>query len=672
MSEATTAPKKITILGGGIAAMTCAFEITSDPDWRRHYDLTVYQLGWRLGGKGASGRNAAQHDRIEEHGLHILLGFYDNAFRVLKACYDELGRPPGAPLATWRDAFKPHDYVVLTEQVGDRWDPWVMNFPPNTDEPGTGGVLPTPWALIEMTLGWLRQLLAGAVGLEGVSSSHPALDAAHAHTGAGVGGHLAVVRALLELRTWLHGLADRIEAELDLRRLFVTVDLAIAAIKGMIEDGVIFPPYDWFALDGLDFRAWLSKHGAHQVSVDSAYIRGMYDLGFSLDGQVGAGTALNGILRMCWTYKGAVFWKMQAGMGDTIFGPLYEVLRRRGVRFSFFHRVDALLPSDDGTAVERIVVGRQATVRGGGEYQPLVDVLGLPCWPSEPDFAQLVEGEALRASGTNLEDWWTPWQDPVPPLELVRGRDFDQVVLACSLGVFPYICPELIKRSPPLAAMVAHVGTTQTQAAQLWLSPDLAGLGWDKPSPVLDGYAEPLDTWADMTHLLPRERWPAPDAGGPRNLAYLCSPLPDDEPMPPRSDHGYAQRQDARVRAHVEQWLDTEVGALWPKATRADNPRGLDWDLLVAPGQAARGPARIDTQYWLATLNPSDRYVLALPGSVGFRLHTDGAGFSNLFLAGDYIRTGMNVGCVEAATMGGLHASRAICGRPAQIIGDST
>ena len=77
--------------------------------------------------------------------------------------------------------------MVLTEQVGDRWDPWVMNFPPNTDEPGTGGVLPTPWALIEMTLGWLRQLLAGAVGLEGVSSSHPALDAAHAHTSAGVG-----------------------------------------------------------------------------------------------------------------------------------------------------------------------------------------------------------------------------------------------------------------------------------------------------------------------------------------------------------------------------------------------------------------------------------------------------------------------------------------------------
>ena len=87
---------------------------------------------------------------------------------------------------------------------------------------------------------------------------------------------------------------------------------------------------------------------------------------------------------------------------------------------------------------------------------------------------------------------------------------------------------------------------------------------------------------------------------------------------------------------------------------------------------ALQGKARFDTQYWLATLNPSDRYVLALPNSVTFRLGTQGAGFTNLYLAGDYLKTGMNVGCVEAATMGGMHASRAICGRPAEIIGDNT
>jgi uncharacterized protein with NAD-binding domain and iron-sulfur cluster len=255
----------------------------------------------------------------------------------------------------------------------------------------------------------------------------------------------------------------------------------------------------------------------------------------------------------------------------------------------------------------------------------------------------------------------------VPPRVLVDGVDFDRVILGCSVGVFPYIAADLIAASPPLAAMVAAIGTTQTQAAQLWLSTDLAGLGWTLPSPVLDGYAEPLDTWADMTHLLPREAWPA-DAT-PKNLAYLCSPLDDDEPLPPRSDHGYPERQLARVHAHALGWLDQSAAGLWPKAV---TPDGFDWSLLVAPGSPATGRARFETQYWIAVYNPSDRYVLALPNSVFKRLRTDGAGFANLLLTGDYLLTGMNVGCVEAATMGGMHASRALCGRPEEIIGDET
>jgi uncharacterized protein with NAD-binding domain and iron-sulfur cluster len=35
-------------------------------------------------------------------------------------------------------------------------------------------------------------------------------------------------------------------------------------------------------------------------------------------------------------------YKMQAGMGDVVFTPLFEVLRRRGVRFRFFHAVTCL------------------------------------------------------------------------------------------------------------------------------------------------------------------------------------------------------------------------------------------------------------------------------------------------------------------------------------------
>ena len=64
--------------------------------------------------------------------------------------------------------------------------------------------------------------------------------------------------------------------------------------------------------------------------------------------------------------------------------------------------------------------------------------------------------------------------------------------------------------------------------------------------------------------------------------------------------------------------------------------------------------------------------MLSLPNTVDKRIATDGAGFANLLLAGDYLRTGINAGCVEAAAMAGMHASRAICGRPEEIVGDST
>ena len=63
--------KQIAVLGGGISSLAAVFELTSVPNWREHYDITVYQMGWRLGGKGASGRNPKLANRVEEHGPHF-------------------------------------------------------------------------------------------------------------------------------------------------------------------------------------------------------------------------------------------------------------------------------------------------------------------------------------------------------------------------------------------------------------------------------------------------------------------------------------------------------------------------------------------------------------------------------------------------------------------------
>src|SRR3712207_551405 len=83
-----TEPTRVAVLGGGIAGLTAAFELTR-PELDGRYAVTVYTLDGLLGGKGASTRNEHAGNRIEEHGLHVWFGFYDNAFGLMKQVYEE-------------------------------------------------------------------------------------------------------------------------------------------------------------------------------------------------------------------------------------------------------------------------------------------------------------------------------------------------------------------------------------------------------------------------------------------------------------------------------------------------------------------------------------------------------------------------------------------------------
>ena len=42
-----------------MAGLVAAYELSRPPELRARYEVTVYQLGWRLGGKLASGRDAS-------------------------------------------------------------------------------------------------------------------------------------------------------------------------------------------------------------------------------------------------------------------------------------------------------------------------------------------------------------------------------------------------------------------------------------------------------------------------------------------------------------------------------------------------------------------------------------------------------------------------------------
>jgi len=54
--------------------------------------------------------------------------------------------------------------------------------------------------------------------------------------------------------------------------------------------------------------------------------------------------------------------------------------------------------------------------------------------------------------------------------------------------------------------------------------------------------------------------------------------------------------------------------------------------------------------------------VLSLPGTGRLRLRADESGYDNLVLAGDWLDTGLNAGCIESAVMSGIQAANAVNG----------
>lgn len=695
---------KIAILGGGVGAMSAAFELTSEADWQERYEITVYQMGWRLGGKGASGRNAALSQRIEEHGLHFWLGFYENAFRMIRQCYAENARPLTDPLATWSEAFKPCNEVTVEDHVNGEWIPWLLTFTPNPDTPGDTLQLPSIWEILGTAIEFLRNLLVkskipaldpeehglfrgrvgaflGAVGLEGAAVTHAGeqiLRAAHHHVRktAERGGQRepqahSMLREMLE--TYRQWLARRMETGTtpeeaakneEWRRFWIMSEFAITNMIGVIVDGVLLKGFS--AINEYDYKEWLTRHGASDTVANCGLVQSFYDLFFSPYTTVEAGTYLKGISRILFTYRGSVYWRMQAGMGDTIFAPMYEVLKKRGVQFRFFHKVEALHPSEDGKAVGSIDMARQATVKAG-DYEPLVRVRRLPCWPSEPLYDQLVEGEELKRRGVNLESYWADWQN-VERCTLVRGQDFDQVVFGISLGSVPILCSELVAARPAWQAMVDHVQTTATQAFQAWLLADAAALGWpywQNELPLVSAFTEPMDTFADMSHLLLREEWPA-DAT-PQSIAYFCGPMPD-VPLPPPTEHGFPASQAEAVYQTSLEFMNESCGKLLPGTQRREGK--CDFSLLADAGHG-EGEARLRAQWFRANVDPSERYVITVKGSTKYRLASAESGFENLFLAGDWTNNGFDAGCVEAATASGMQAAAGILGRPSRAIGET-
>jgi uncharacterized protein with NAD-binding domain and iron-sulfur cluster len=635
------AQKRVAIVGGGCGGVAAAFWLSATAALRQRYQVTLYTHGWRLGGKGASGRNAEKADRIEEHGLHLWMGCYRRAFQLMRAA---LAEDPTAG-GSLENAFQPIRELTLMERDFDIWKPWAFQFQERDGFPDQRG----PSEFHELVVSFATRLerfihdnLSDRLSRELYTKALRALRDAADNTIEGDPKRAA--KLLEDLNSEIQqnlesGLELAIPPRLDAWRMLVLANLGTALAVGVARDILMSPdgaPACIARLDTLEFRHWLKGHGAKDASLAAAPIRALYDLTFAYPngdtrdpGTLAAGVTLGLVLEMI-DYQGAPFWRMNGGMGDAIFAPLYRVLLKRGVRIEFFHRLDEVVPSADGSAIQTATLLRQAKPTTGA-YAPFVSVKGDDCWPSQPNWDQLEGGQTLSDQAVDFE--FSDDATKVEPVVLHRGAPdgFDHLVLAVPPDTLKVTTKKLTH--PRWRTMLETSASTATQAFQLWINQSTRGIGW-KDGTLASTYEQPFATWADMSHVLRLESWPG--AHPPLSAHYFCGPMR-------AVDHPNG------VPTAVDRWTRDALAVLWP--------------------DGARPPNWIVGSYARANTDLSERYVQAPPGSIHTRLAPDEAPYSNLSLAGDWTRLRYSGGCVENAVESGLLAARHICGDP-QLGGD--
>ena len=710
--------RRIAVLGGGVSAVTSVFDLTSQKDWQKKYDITLYQMGWRLGGKGASGRNLEDHGRIEEHGIHVWFGFYYNAFKCMRACYEELDRPSNAPLAGLYDAFTPHHSTALAQDFRKEWSVWPVNVPPL---PGKVGEGPNPVNILDalsVLIDWLikhaeeePELKEGANFFDVIKYIKDEVeDFIEDEAIFALVKKLKLVKKGLsdcatqsdqnKLENWLNDVIILMEdiresltallvipakINLKINRTYTTLDFILTMGIGVLK-GKLYLPGALNQINDQNFNAWLTSWGANELTTSGPIMNGMYGGFFAYkDGDlsqpnVEAGTVIKAGLWAVVAVRESFVWRMQAGMGDVVFAPYYEVLKKRGVKFKFFHKVEEVcaIEKEGRRMVNEIQLVKQVPLQEGEkDYDPLVNVKDLPCWPATPLYDQIEASVAAKLidNDINLESFWTNWSElyEQEKISLKMGDDFDQVILGISVASLPSVAPDLLALNPAFKTMAEGLSTVATQAYQVWQNKDIQALGWPEykegeEAPEILGYdAQSLDSWADVSYLVKREEWPVSDPDAPKDISYFCGVFaPDKTPKAP--DPSYPKSQRAKVEADAKDFMLNRSGFLWPNA----NPeKGVyKWEYLVAPTYMV-GEQRLDAQYSRANIDPSERYVQSTVGTTKLRLKTDDSGFDNLLITGDWILNGFNMGCVESATISGLQTARAVKGEKYAIFGES-
>lgn len=596
-----------------MAALSAAWALTETPNARANLDIEVHEAGWRLGGKCANHRGV--HGRVEEHGLHVLLGAYHNTFKMMRAVYGSLDRPAGHPLRTFADAVGGNDLMSLYEEIDGQFVPWKVKLPVLSGFPGDDVALnPTPRNLLGLAAGFIERLRKDV--------------AAARRDGTGV-GH-------------------------ELRRAMTLLEVATLTIRGLVADGVLYKGID--SLDNEDLRVWLRRHGASERAVNSAPMRSLYQVIFAEpdltkpNSGLSAATGVRCMLRWVLCYRGHMAYWMQGGTSEVLVAPLYEALQARGVRFRFFSRCSDLQLDASKQHVDRIELRQDDR---GRDFAPTYDVKGIACWLKEAPKRRRGQRERSRT--------------------LKRGEDFDDVILGVPVAALAQTCPSLIAEMPRWQQMIDGIATTRTLGLQVW-----SDRKRDGQKEIANTGVDPLTGYSDMSHLLRREQWPRGQA--PKHVLHVCHRMGDDDALEAAGDDAW----QAHGRQVATQWLAGRGGQHVPGARGAGPDEDTDFSVFhlpdTTPGHSDRAAGsalddkamtqrRLDAQFTVVATTKSDRYTLALPGTLRFRLRPDDSGVANLALCGTWTRNGLNVGTVESAVTSGRLAARAVAGDSVTLFG---
>jgi uncharacterized protein with NAD-binding domain and iron-sulfur cluster len=681
--------RRVVVLGGGIAGLTAAHELSRTAEARADWETTIYEMGHKIGGRLFSAHDPRSWGRNEEHGLHVWFGFYDNAFRLAEEVWRDVRKPVGAPWKSIWDAVRPIHTSDHGLVQGDGYVVRRVVHARNSDRPGavaeplsiagrlTGSLdllraLPrtvrsllfdhAPPAPDEQAL-WpapsqasvLRDVLdrVASMASRSVDASHAEADTAAARR-ARVNAAARVERVLRRLH---RPLVDRLvrmakdgPGALELARV---VDVFIAAGRGLSsERHGFFEDFDLDRISGWELGAWLIEHGADRTNIaESRLLEFAYDAPFAyLRGErerpvLEAGTAMRFLLRMLRGYKHAIAYLLAAGAGETIIAPLVVLLRDRGVRFRPFHRLEKVEIDPATRRVQRIVFVRAARVKG--EYDPIVEHHGLYGLRAEPDWEQLEDGASLAARGVDFYSRFARDRGENERVVLEVDRDFDDVILALPLGA---IVPDpdgfspvenWLAFHPEARACFERLHLVPTVAAQLWFREPADAIGLE--GRALVSWATPFSILCDMSPVIAHEGWPSPP---PASCAYLCGAWPLDAAAARSTDHDAPARDRARAEAMLRAQLAGHAHSLLTPSATLHAPDGVE-DPIAA-------------QYVRVNVEPWDLADLSLPGADEVRLEATDSGLVNMALAGSWVRTSINTTSVEAAVSSGLAAARAL------------